>query len=105
MGKTVLWGCGVISVLVAVLWLGRIPASASGEQQPTLKQLQAIQARHQAQLLALKGVAGMGIGRCGPAPCFEVYLEQDTPELRQRLPRQLEGITVKPVVTGPIRAR
>lgn len=50
--------------------------------------------------LSLPGVAGSGVGRCEGEPCFIVYLAEDTEEAEYGIPAQVEGYTIRKVVSG-----
>ncbi len=54
------------------------------------------------QLLDLEGIVGIGIGECNNRPCITVYLENDSPELRAKVPKEFQGFPVIAEVTGPI---
>jgi hypothetical protein len=61
--------------------------------------------RHTARLMSLPGVVGTAEGKCGGNPCVLVLVERLTPELRQAIPAQLEGIPVEIRETGRIESR
>jgi hypothetical protein len=67
----------------------------------------AIQQRHQAALMRIPGVVGVGIGRSAHTGqlVLRVFLDRETPEVRQSLPAFLEGLGVETVVTGSFEAR
>jgi hypothetical protein len=64
--------------------------------------------RHEAALLAIPGVVGVGVGVsetvAGDA-VVEVYVEKATPAARSAVPGQVDGVHVKVVETGEIVAR
>jgi len=66
-----------------------------------------VKERHEARLLAIPGVVGLGVGRServiGQA-AVEIYVKQATGSLRQAIPDSLEGVEVKIVETGEIQA-
>jgi len=66
-----------------------------------------VKERHEARLLAIPGVVGLGVGRServiGQA-AIEIYVKQATSSLRQAIPDSLEGVEVKIVETGEIQA-
>jgi hypothetical protein len=66
----------------------------------------AAQTRHEKDLLAIADVAGVGVGASDQAgvPSIDVYVAQDSPELRADLPTNLEGLPLKVIVGGPIHA-
>jgi hypothetical protein len=66
-----------------------------------------VKERHEGRLMATPGVVGVGIGASERAigqPAIEIYVKQATGSLRRELPQSLEGVEVKIVETGEIRA-
>jgi len=62
-------------------------------------------ADHTPELMAIPGVVGTAESRTKDGrPCILVMLASDTPELRAKLPRELEGWPVIVELTGEIRA-
>jgi hypothetical protein len=61
--------------------------------------------RHRIELSSLEGVAGLGISSRGGAPVIVVYLENDSAELAEGIPTELEGFRIVIEVTGPIEAQ
>ncbi len=57
--------------------------------------------RHETQIMSIPGVAGMGIGECDEHPCIKVFVEVLTPELKDQIPKDLEGVKVDIEETGP----
>lgn len=62
-------------------------------------------ARHTPELLAIPGVNGTGEGAERGDRVFVVFVVSDTPELRTRLPRTIEGYRVVIRAAGTVRAR
>jgi len=60
--------------------------------------------RHQDRLMAIPGVAGVGIGERVGRPALVIMTKQITPELKARLPEQLEGHPVAVEQSGEIVA-
>jgi len=56
------------------------------------------------QLLTIGGIAGVGIGQREGSPCLNVYLENDSAALRNKVPARFRGFQVVKEVTGPIEA-
>ena len=78
----------------------------SAAQQPTpTRPIAEVFAAHSDSLMRLPGVVGVGIGRCGSAPCIKVMAAYSSPELTARLPARLDGYAVELQVTGLITAR
>ena len=61
--------------------------------------------RHEAALLAMPGVVGVGEGARDGAPCVVVMVAVATPDLRRQLPATLDDVPVQVVETGTIEAR
>lgn len=57
-----------------------------------LAALKPVQARHEAEILALPGVQAIGITREGGKLMFVAFGPQRTPELARLLPREIEGV-------------
>jgi hypothetical protein len=75
--------------------------SDGGEYEEILE----VKNRHEDELMAINGVVGVGIGECNGLPCIVVYLEDDSEELKSRIPEWVEGFPVTTEVTGPIEAQ
>ncbi len=70
----------------------------------TRRPLSAVLAEHTPGLMAIPGVVGTGEGRGGDdQPVLLVLVARDSPELRARLPRKIEGYPVVIRVTGEVR--
>ena len=61
--------------------------------------------RHTDSLMKIPGVVGTAEGSCAGHPCVLVLVERLTPEIRQAVPAQLDGIQVDVRETGRIQAR
>ena len=77
----------------------RRPASAP------LRDINAVLADHDQELLAIPGVVGVyvGLARDEKTPCLKVMLARKDRSLERRIPRALEGYPVVTEVTGEIR--
>ncbi len=92
-----------IIVLVSLaLGAGIILLASHTHLMATADDIAVVKERHEAWLLSLPGVIGVGIGDCDGRPCIIVYAVEHTPELAQQIPRQLEGFAVTLEVSGPI---
>ncbi|MEN8182273.1 MAG: hypothetical protein ABFS46_07020 [Myxococcota bacterium] len=69
-----------------------------------LERAASVQAAHQDRLLALDGVVGVGISVDRDTAVLEVYVEALSAGLERRLPGTLDGIAIRPVVTGSFEA-
>ncbi len=87
-------------LLLTSLWM------LSPQKQPWASQtaIELVKEQHESELMAVKGVVGVGISRCEGKPCIEVYLANESPNLRKQIPTQLDGFKVDTKVTGNIEA-
>ncbi len=90
----------VLTLGAAALW-----SLAAAQQPMPTRPIAEVFAAHSDSLMRLPGVVGVGIGRCGDAPCIKVMAAYSSPELTARLPKRLESYAVELQVTGPITAR
>jgi len=63
-----------------------------------------VKRRHEAHLMKMRGVVGVGIGRKGGKDCIRIYVEEDNPRVRAQIPDSLEDVPVEVVVTGTFKA-
>ena len=80
------------------------PRQASVPSNPP-RDINAVLADHDRELLALPGVVGVYVGllKDNRTPCLKVMLRKKAPDLEKTLPRSLEGHPVITEVTGEIR--
>ncbi|HMQ53570.1 MAG TPA: hypothetical protein PKE64_16035 [Anaerolineae bacterium] len=91
-------------VLITVLFLVGVMVGACGDAM-TAKDIVEVQAKHEAQLMSLPGVVGVGIGECEGKPCLKVLVERKTPELERQIPSELEGFKVELEESGPLQTQ
>ena len=60
--------------------------------------------QHEADLMNINGVVGLGISECKKELCIKVYLENNTPELKRKIPTQLGKFKVDPEIIGSVEA-
>jgi hypothetical protein len=77
---------------------------AGRDREANATEITAVLGRHTDDLMALPGVVGVGEALCDGTPCILVLVVERTPELEERMPRQLEGFLVEIKVTGEIIA-
>jgi hypothetical protein len=84
------------------------PAATSSASPPMSKEVKttaAVKQRHEAELMAIPGVVGTGVGLTSHGRMvIKVYVEKDTPRVRASVPSSLEAIPVEVEETGPIVA-
>jgi hypothetical protein len=59
---------------------------------------------HTDALMAIPGVVGVAQGLRGGKACIRVFVVEKTPQLEQRIPRDLDGYPIVVEATGEIRA-
>jgi len=69
------------------------------------KSIEAVLARHNDSLMALPGVVGTAIGRCGGAPCIRVFVQDSVSARNARIAARLDGYVVRVEVSGAFHAR
>jgi len=69
------------------------------------RDINAVLAAHDKELLAIPGVVGVYVGTLEDrrTPCLRVMLARKTPALARKVPRSIEGYPVITEVTGEIR--
>ena len=69
------------------------------------RDINAVLAAHDRQLLALPAVVGVYVGVLadGRTPCLKVMLARPTPETERRIPREIEGYPMVTEISGEIR--
>jgi len=99
----------VVLVMAALVALAAGCGTGSREggdgEAMSIDDIKTVMEAHVDELMAIPGVVGVAIGALDDGtPCIRVMLLEDTPELRRRIPDELEGHPVDIDVTGPIRA-
>jgi hypothetical protein len=81
------------------------PSQSAMKSDPLRRDVNAVLRDHDDELLAIPGVVGVYVGLLtdGKTPCLKVMVARRTPELKQRIPKLLEGYTVVVEETGVIR--
>ncbi len=81
------------------------PAPDGSEFAMASQTIQEVLAAHTDSLLALPGVVGTAIGRCGDALCIRVFVMDSSEAIRQAIPDSLGGFVVQVEVSGEFRPR
>jgi len=70
---------------------------------PTIDQ---VKEKHEFELMAIRGVTGVGIGDHPrkPGRAIKVYVDRITPELKNQIPNEIEGYPIAIEQTGEFRA-
>jgi hypothetical protein len=96
----------VLTGAVGALLLGGCQTSMTPEDsRETRRDINAVLADHDRELLALPGVVGVYVGLLPDqkTECLKVMLARKDPNLERTIPRRLEGYPVVTEVTGEIR--
>src|SRR5688572_3628786 len=96
------WAAAMVGVMCCCFMAGCTPVS---QHSTPRRDINAVLADHDDELLALPGVAGVYIGLLSDekTPCLKVMLVRQDARLKRRIPRTLEGHPVVTEVTGEIR--
>jgi hypothetical protein len=94
--------CSTVILLVSICQ----QTMAQNSSPAPRRDINAVLAAHDKQLLAIPGVVGVYVATLEDrrTPCLKVMLAKDTPELRSAIPPTIEGYPVSVEVTGEIRA-
>jgi hypothetical protein len=104
MGKILAWAKKLLSVAESQAANAQLPPQAS---QTAVDAVRKVKERHEDRLLAIPGVIGVGVGVSEKAigqAAIEIYVKETTEARRQTLPQSLDGVEVKTIETGEIRA-
>ena len=90
--------CGVIIVALG-------SAEVMAENPAPKRDINAVLAAHDQQLLKLPEVVGVYVGRLpdGKSACLTVMLARPSPETERQIPREIEGYPVVTEISGEIR--
>ena len=94
-----------ISRLCVGLVVGLGFAQLMAETPSPGRDINAVLAAHDRQLLELPAVVGVYVGVLadGKTPCLKVMLARPTPQTERNLPREIEGYPVVTEISGEIR--
>jgi hypothetical protein len=60
--------------------------------------------RHSMELLRLPGVCGVGVQKSGENDFYiALHVESNDPQIAGQLPKELEGLRVETIVSGPFK--
>ena len=79
---------------------------AQGNSPKPKRDINAVLAAHDKELLAIADVVGVYVGTTeeGRTPCLKVMLARKNPESERKIPRTIEGYPVVTEITGRVRA-
>ena len=95
----VLWGLLLFTFLSACT----NKALDDRENNMPTKKIEEVLKQHTDGLMAIPGVVGVGQGLCDGKDCLKVFVVKITPELEQRIPKEIEGYSVEIVESGEIK--
>jgi len=75
-----------------------------GEAMASEQEARDVKNRHSMELLRLPGVCGVGVQKAGDNDFYiAVHVESSDAKVIEQLPRQLEGLRVETIVSGPFK--
>jgi hypothetical protein len=101
----VLRATAVTLILIGVAVGCAQPTPDGRESAMASKSIEEVLAAHADSLLALPGVVGAAIGRCGDSLCIRVFVRDSSDAVRRSIPDSLEGHPVQVEVSGQFRPR
>jgi hypothetical protein len=104
MGKILAWAKTILSVAEIQAANAQLPPQAS---QAAVDAVRRVKERHEGRLLAIPGVIGVGVGvseKTSRQAAIEIYVKEAGESLHRVLPKSLDGVEVKIIETGEIRA-
>jgi hypothetical protein len=103
-GKIFAWAKTILSVAEIQAANAQLPPQASPAAVDAVRR---VKERHEGRLLAIPGVIGVGVGvseKTSRQAAIEIYVKEAGESLHRALPRSLDGVEVKIIETGEIRA-
>ena len=68
------------------------------------EQAREVKNRHSMELLKIPGVCGVGVQKSRENDFYiALHIESDDPQIVAQLPKQLEGLRVETIVSGPFK--
>jgi hypothetical protein len=104
LGKILAWTKTILSLAEIQSANAQLPPQAS---QAAVDAVRRVKERHEGRLLAIPGVIGVGVGvseKTSRQAAIEVYVKEAGESLHRALPKSLDGVEVKIIETGEIRA-
>ncbi len=102
-GCALLWAILVLAI-VGIACGQKGPDSGRQDLPLPDKTIETVLREHTDGLMALPGVVGTAQGECGGRPCIKVFVVEESPELLQKIPAEMDGYAVEVVETGEIKA-
>lgn len=103
-GTKVLLLCGLALILLGgSMGCSRTTTSNQGDASP-MKPIEEVLNARKDSLMAVKGVKGVGQGRCDDNPCIRIYAAKMTDEVKA-LPDSIDGYALDVEVTGTFGPR
>ena len=99
-----LWAAAVALIIGVAAGCSR-PAPGYKESAVASKPIEQVLDDHADSLLALPGVVGTAIGRCGDTLCIRVFIRDSTDATRRAIPDSLGGHPVRVEVSGDFHQR
>jgi len=94
----------ILSVIVVFAFTNCSDNIPKEENTMNKKSIEEVMNSHTEKIMTMKGVAGIYIGQLEDGkPCIVVMIKTESDELKNKIPKSLEGYPVKIEVTGEIK--
>jgi hypothetical protein len=94
-----------VPTTAAILALVLAFAACASDRPPDRSPADEVKQRHEAELMSIPGVVGVGLGQCDGQACIKVLVERETPEVAETVPTNLEGVRVVLEEIGQVSAQ
>lgn len=101
--KTALGMSFIIFIMALLACHSKAAKNGLTKDQKPVKRIEDVLKEHTDELMSVPGVVGTASGLCNRQPCIKVFVTQETPELKKKIPSRLEGYPVVIEETGEIR--
>jgi hypothetical protein len=96
----------LLATVVTAIILACVPALQLQAEEPRMTSIQDVKRKHEAELMAMRGVVSVGIGRNESGQAIIIVgFDRDRPRTRAGLPRDLEGYEVRAEIVGTVRTQ
>jgi hypothetical protein len=92
--------CMAANVVCTTETVPEVRREAKMENRP----IETVLDEHAKELMAIPGVVGVGIGKCGDTPCIRVMVSENNETIAKNVPPRIEGHKTDIVETGGFRA-
>jgi hypothetical protein len=102
--KIFVFGIGMILICSMVTCANESGKNRGEGTQVSRKTIEEVLRAHTSMLMSIPGVVGTAQSLIEGQPCIKVFVSRKTPELEQKIPKNLEGYQVVIQETGKFKA-